>query len=256
MNKYKIIALAATLLSLAGIGKNLHAEIQVIEVPAHTSALLWSNWSHGDCCDVDSISINPTSMNVHTCSTKGGYCMSGKDIAMWLFELPALPEGAVVLQTNLAGGVTYGGGSGYLKTSGTNAQSISLTSGMNMFNNPNTSQNVWFSGNFTLPVSLDANDSAWAYDYVMVAGYRSTSMTFSNSGSTAPKMLFLVDIPDACEGDMNADGYVNVTDMLQLIDSWGSCNPGPNSCDADLDGDTYVNVSDLLILIDSWGSCE
>ena len=256
MNKYKIIALAATLLSLAGIGKNLHAEIQVIEVPAHTSALLWSNWSHGDCCDVDSISINPTSMNVHTCSTKGGYCMSGKDIAMWLFELPALPEGAVVLQTNLAGGVTYGGGSGYLKTSGTNAQSISLTSGMNMFNNPNTSQNVWFSGNFTLPVSLDANDSAWAYDYVMVAGYRSTSMTFSNSGSTAPKMLFLVDIPDACEGDMNADGYVNVTDMLQLIESWGSCNPGPNSCNADLDGDSYVNISDLLILIDSWGSCE
>ena len=121
---------------------------------------------------------------------------------------------------------------------------------------PSESQNVWFSGNFTLPVSLDANDSAWAYDYVMVAGYRSTSMTFSNSGSTAPKMLFLVDIPDACEADMNTDGYVNVTDMLQLIESWGSCNPGPNSCNADLDGDSYVNISDLLILIDSWGSCE
>ena len=256
MNKYTTTVLTLGLLYLAGIGTSLHAEIQIIEVPAHTSALLWSNYTHGDCCDVDSISINPTSMNVHTCSTKGGYCMSGKDIAMWLFELPDLPEGAVVLQTNLAGRITYGGGSGYLKTSGTNAQSISLTSGMNMFNNPNTSQNVWFSGNFTLPVSLDANDSAWAYDYVMVAGYRSTTMTFSNSGSLAPKMLFLVDIPDACEGDMNADGYVNVTDMLQLIESWGSCIPGPNSCDADLDGDSYVNVSDLLILIDSWGSCE
>lgn len=251
------MALAASLLSLVGIGTNLHAEIQVIEVPAHTSALLWSNWSHGDCCDVDSISINPTSMNVHTCETMGGYCMSGKDIAMWLFELPALPEGAVILQTNLAGRVTSGGGSGSLKMSWTNAQSISVTSGMYTWNYPNASQSIyWPSGNFTLPMNLDENSSAWSYDYVMVAGYRSTSMTFSNSGSDAAKMLFLVDIPDACEADMNADGYVNVTDMLQLIDSWGSCNPGPNSCDADLDGDSYVNVSDLLILIESWGSCE
>ena len=249
--------LTTSLLSVAGLGTSLHAETEIIEVPATTSALLWSNYTIWDCCDVGSIAINPTSMNVHTCGTMGGYCSSGKDIAMWLFELPDLPEGAVILHTTLTGRITSGGGSGILRMSGTNAQSISVTSGMNTFNNPNTSQNVyWPSGNFTQILNLDENDSTWAYDYVMVAGYRSTSMTFSNSGSDAAKMLFLVDIPDACEADMNADGYVNVTDMLQLIESWGSCNPGPNSCNADLDGDSYVNISDLLILIDSWGSCE
>ena len=256
MNKFTTTALATTLLSLAGLGTSLHAETKIIEVPATTSALLWSNYTIWDCCDVNSISINPTSMNVHTCATMGGYCSSGRNIAVWLFELPALPEGAVILQSNLAGRVTSGGGSGDLKMSWTNGQTISVTSGMSTFNNPNTSQSVyWPSGNFSLSINLDENNPAWSYDYVMVAGYRSTSMTFNNSGANAPKMLFLVDVPtNACEADINADGYVNVTDMLQLIDSWGSCFS--KSCDADLDGDNYVNVSDLLILIDSWGSCE
>jgi|GEM_PF-1200307 len=252
----KCISVAAGLMCLSGLSNNVQAEIQVIQVPAHSSALLWTNWSHGDCCDVDSISINPTSMNVHGCSTKGGYCMSGKDIAVWLFELPTLPEGSVILESNLVGRVTSGGGAGGLKMAWTNGQTISLTSGMNTWNNPSVSQSLyWPYGNFSIPMNLDENNEAWSYDYVMVTGYRSTSMTFSNSGANAAKIVFLVDVPaNECEADLNGDGYVNVSDMLQLIESWGPCFI--KSCDADLDGDNYVRVSDLLVLIDNWGSCN
>jgi glucose/arabinose dehydrogenase/plastocyanin len=50
-------------------------------------------------------------------------------------------------------------------------------------------------------------------------------------------------------GDFNANGVVNVFDLLQLLDAWGPC-PG---CPEDINGDGVVNVFDLLILLENWG---
>ncbi len=50
-------------------------------------------------------------------------------------------------------------------------------------------------------------------------------------------------------GDVNGDGVVNVTDLLEVIGAWGAC-PG---CPADLNGDGVVNVTDLLLVIGNWG---
>ena len=55
----------------------------------------------------------------------------------------------------------------------------------------------------------------------------------------------------ACDGDINQDGEVSVSDVLMIIGDWGSNNP-----DTDIDGDGIVAVSDLLIAIGNWGSCE
>jgi len=55
----------------------------------------------------------------------------------------------------------------------------------------------------------------------------------------------------ACEGDINNDGVVSVTDVLLIIADWGSNNP-----ETDIDGDGIVAVGDLLIAIGNWGSCE
>lgn len=55
---------------------------------------------------------------------------------------------------------------------------------------------------------------------------------------------------DACEGDINGDGLVNVEDLLVLIGAWGSDDPA-----ADLDVNGTVGVSDLLLLIAAWGDC-
>ena len=55
---------------------------------------------------------------------------------------------------------------------------------------------------------------------------------------------------EACEGDINGDGEVNVEDLLILIGAWGGDDPA-----ADLDGNGTVGVSDLLLLIAAWGAC-
>ena len=51
--------------------------------------------------------------------------------------------------------------------------------------------------------------------------------------------------------DINGDGYVNVNDLLVVIDQWGLTDSP-----ADLNFDGIVDVSDLLIVVGNWGECE
>lgn len=53
-------------------------------------------------------------------------------------------------------------------------------------------------------------------------------------------------------GDLNGDGFVDVSDLLLLFAAWGQC-PDAQPCPADLNGDGFVDVSDLLILLANWG---
>ena len=64
-----------------------------------------------------------------------------------------------------------------------------------------------------------------------------------------PVWSFVTTIP----GDVNADGAVNMLDLLDMATAWGSVTGGPNwdpSCDLNNDGS--VDVVDLLILADYW----
>ena len=55
---------------------------------------------------------------------------------------------------------------------------------------------------------------------------------------------------DSCNADVSGDSYVNVTDLLAVIDAWGN-----SGGDADINGDGSVNVGDLLEVVASWGPC-
>lgn len=54
--------------------------------------------------------------------------------------------------------------------------------------------------------------------------------------------------------DINVDGAVNVSDLLDVINSWGACPSQPQPCAADVNLDSLVNVADLLSVINAWGS--
>ncbi len=58
---------------------------------------------------------------------------------------------------------------------------------------------------------------------------------------------------DVCAAaDLNCDGVVDVSDLLILLATWGTC-PSGEDCQGDLNGDGVVDVSDLLILLGDWG---
>jgi trimeric autotransporter adhesin len=63
-------------------------------------------------------------------------------------------------------------------------------------------------------------------------------------------------------GDTNADGNVNVDDLLDVINGWGLCPAFPAPCPGDVappGGDGIVNVDDLLGVINTWagtGGCQ
>ena len=59
-------------------------------------------------------------------------------------------------------------------------------------------------------------------------------------------------VEDECPSDcpdINGDGYVNVSDLLAIIDQWGLTNSP-----ADLNFDGIVDVTDLLIVVGNWGA--
>ena len=75
----------------------LHAEELVIEIEATNSGRVYADTTFQDCCDLDSFQANETNIPVENCSTQGGYCMSGKKIASWMFPMPELEPGSTVL---------------------------------------------------------------------------------------------------------------------------------------------------------------
>jgi hypothetical protein len=60
-----------------------------------------------------------------------------------------------------------------------------------------------------------------------------------------------IDCVESCFSDLNADGTVNVPDLLIVLEDWGQdCGR------ADLNLDEIVDVIDLLKIIGDWGVCE
>jgi len=57
--------------------------------------------------------------------------------------------------------------------------------------------------------------------------------------------------PAACPADLNNDGSVDFSDLVQLISKWGNC---PN-CPEDINSDGEVNFTDLLQITSTWGPC-
>ncbi len=55
-----------------------------------------------------------------------------------------------------------------------------------------------------------------------------------------------------CPWDIDGDGLVGITDLLDLLAAWGP-NPGHP---ADFDGNGQVGITDLLALLANWGPCD
>ncbi len=54
-----------------------------------------------------------------------------------------------------------------------------------------------------------------------------------------------------CVEDLNGDGLINVSDLLEVVGEWGSTQSS-----ADIDNSGVVDTGDLLAVIAAWGQCE
>ena len=95
-------------------------------------------------------------------------------------------------------------------------------------------------GNHILEVDV-VDPTSWVRDEAA----RSTHMTGHS------QWIVQVTAP-TCPEDINGDEVVDVSDLLEIIDSWGTCA----TCDADINADGIVDVTDLLMVIDAWGACS
>ena len=71
------------------------------------------------------------------------------------------------------------------------------------------------------------------------------------SGWTDPYQTLNFVGPDACPGDFDGSGAVEVADLLGMLSTFGTACPG---CATDMDGDGMVQVSDLLNLLSVYGT--
>ncbi|MCH2152423.1 MAG: hypothetical protein MK089_03690 [Phycisphaerales bacterium] len=243
---------ACTLMSSAVL-----AEKQIVEVPGVSSVRLYANYTFQDCCDLDSISNGESTIFVGTCETMGGYCVSGKKVAVWNFELPSFPENATLLSATFdgrhnGGSTAFGFKGRWVGDSGLGYGAASMT-----WSYPDFSGNAPSSGGyFSAPLNIDLVGGQFLDNYLILTGYWGSGLTFYNSGTTAPKLRLIVDIPDElCEGDVDGDQTVGVDDLLAILGMFGNaCQP---PCNEDITGDGLVNVDDVLSVIGLWGSnCE
>jgi hypothetical protein len=54
-----------------------------------------------------------------------------------------------------------------------------------------------------------------------------------------------------CDGDTNGDDRVDVDDVINVITSWGTDDPG-----ADVNQSGVVDVDDMVMVIVGWGPCS
>ena len=228
------------------------AEEQVTVAPT-SSGRLYANYTFQDCCTLGAWSSSSGALWTETCESMGGYCMGGKDVANWMFEMPDMPVGATVLdariELNKQSGVA---GSAMLYLRQTNSSALGTSSALQTYNSPMHSQSAYFSNgmshSFGLPTSFfqDSDQS-----YVAVALYRSSTLQIHNAGTLTPTLVVTYEGgAPPCPEDFDGDGMVSGTELAAILGYWGSSNP-----DYDLDGSGAVDGADLAIVLAAWGMC-
>ncbi|MCH2132987.1 MAG: hypothetical protein MK116_04470 [Phycisphaerales bacterium] len=246
----RIAALMAFSLSVLGmLATTGHAEVQILQ--PLTSARTSPSDCWGCCCGTSSLSMNPSSISINTCTYQGGYCMGDKHQAAWIYQVPDLAEGesidAMVFTGNRSGG--YGSGAIYMRWVPTG--SLTATSVNDTISNADAVMYINWPGSYTytynVPLSVYANASG-GYLMVVAAISNTYSMNLVNSGTSGARIVMHVD--QQCRGDYDGDGTVDVDDLLSLIGVFGEEDP-----DHDLTGDNEITVDDILLLLGGYGGC-
>ncbi len=111
-------------------------------------------------------------------------------------------------------------------------------------------------GDWAQAAKLKASDAAPYDRFAVVAIAGETVLVgaaYSDEAATNAGAAYVFDVgEDFCAEDFNADGLIDITDLLTILDKWGPCS----GCPQDLDADGVVGIDDMLMVLGVWGSCE
>ena len=99
-------------------------------------------------------------------------------------------------------------------------------------------------------VSLFFDPEVGCLEDQCAAGWRSDAEHLSALGNARIASIWSQRLADVTGGssDVNADGRVDVLDLLDIIAAWGWCGV----CSADINGDGVVDIIDLLAVLAEW----
>ena len=228
---------------LAGLAPQSFAELETVQFSSTESADFLGNSVY--CCSPENMTPEPYQITARHCDVQGGYCMSGQRSGAWVFELPQLPPETTFASARFTGQhPASAAGWGALGFRWIGDEPLSGDSAYTTMFSPDASTSTYWSGTtFTCNVPLSLFDLPSGGRLMVIARNNSSSLvTISNAGDSAPVLELTFDAPQvSCEGDMNYDQSINVTDLLAVISAWG--NP--------------YDVTDLLNVIEHWDSaCE
>ena len=183
---------------------------------------------------------------IRRCNVQGGYCMGNQHVAAWIFDVPQLHPETTFSSLRFTGNREAGSSAwGNVMYRWIDDESLSTDSASVTLYSPDASTSNYWSGSTTFNHAMPSS----LFDLpmggrLMVVAYNGTNntVTLLNDSSSGPTLELTFDEPQIlCDGDMNDDDVVNVTDLLAVFDGWGS----------------PYNISDLLNIFDNWGSsCE
>lgn len=110
-----------------------------------------------------------------------------------------------------------------------------------------TGQNCLWDGLFHESLASFHPEAEWVIPMDAPSKIPYMCLPHCSQGMTA--IIFVSHPEPSCPADINEDQFVNVSDLLMVIDQWGQTG------DADISGDGIVNVTDLLEVVGNWGAC-
>ncbi len=247
----------------------------------------------GCCCGTDTVTANPSLIQVKSCTYQGGYCMGDSNRAAWLFAIPEGINPGDIASAKITGNRSGGSyGSGWIACRWTTGTSLSISNVLDTINNSDYSATINWPASYTYNLNIASSFiNAVETEYLLVVAGTSSEygIDLVNTGAGQAHLEITIQSPTgACctstSGCTEVSQYLCEQAGFVFLGEDTDCQSasckqclgdfngngavdvddllalisvyGTEDSDHDLDGDELIRVEDLLLLLANYGECQ